>query len=126
MNSTIQKAEEIVNKRENLENSILMEEINNRGIIDREEDIKEKNEKKNKNKKKTENKNKFSLSIYIYSNEVVDQRLYNSIKQYNSEIFNWDIHSFIGFSEENSQNLANICEKKYKEKKFKNAIIIPI
>ena len=48
------------------------------------------------------------------------------IYNYNKEVFNWKIKAFVGFSQENSQKIIYISEKDFKEKKFKNVLILSI
>ena len=116
---SIEKAEEIGSQRKNLENNILKEQINKRNKID----LLEKNISfKNNNY----DNRKFDLNILIYSNENISSRLKDLIYNYNKEIFNWKIKEFVGFSRENSQKIIDICEKDFKEKKFKNVLILPI
>jgi len=115
---SIEKAEQIGSERKNLENNILKEQINKRKKID----LSEKNTSKNNNYL---NK-KFDLNILIYSNENISSQLMDIIYDYNKEIFNWKIKTFVGFSLENSQKIIDICEKDFKEKTFKNVLILPI
>ena len=119
MNKTNEKAEELSKKKENLENEILNEEINNR-------EVKKDKKKKNKKSNNPENKIKFDLNIFIYSNDDKYDNIQRSINHYNTKVFNWKIKKIIGFSKENSIELCKICDKNFKEKKFKNVIIIPI
>ena len=116
---SVEKAEELENKRKNLENNILQYQINKRQKID------SINPKGNIINNKDSNK-KFNLKILIYSNENIDENLVNSIQNDNKEIFNWEIQIILGFSKDNSQKIIDICHNDFKQKNFKNVIILPI
>ena len=116
------KADELLKEKQDLESSVLIEEINKR-----EESGNKKDKKKSKKKNDNGSKIKFELNIYVYSDLEIDKRILNSIEQYNSEIFNWDvIDELTPFNGENSKILLDICERDFKRKNFKNVIIIPI
>ena len=121
MDKKNEKAEEILKEKDSLEKNILIEELNNR----ENNDIKGK-KKKSKKSNILNNKSKFDLNIYIYSNSNENKRIENALIQYNTEVFNWNIKKLIGFSKENSDKLFKICDQDFKDKKFKDVIIIPI
>ena len=114
-----EKAEIIGSQRKDLENNILKEQIAKRKKID----LLEKNISIKNNDYDVK---KFDLKILIYSNENISIQLMDLIYNYNKEIFNWEIKKFVGYSLENSQKIIDICEKDFKEKKFKNVLILPI
>ena len=101
------KFESLLKENQSLERNILLEEINDRWMSDI-------------------TLTKFDLNIFIYSPYQLDQNIMKYLKQYDKDIFNLNIKSFIGFSQENSNTLANICKTDFNRNNFKNVIIIPI
>ena len=119
-----EKTDELLKEKKTLESNILvdelLDEINTRGMGN-----KKKDEKKTKNKNNSGKKTKFELNIFVYTDVPIDKRILNSITQYNLEIFNWNVSVLEEFSEQNSETLLSICEQDFKEKSFKNVLIIP-
>ena len=117
-NKANEKTNEIIKKMQYLEKAILTEEIKNRG----------KNDSKNNQdlNNNSSNVKKFNLNIFLYTNEEIDERILNSIKQYNSEVFNWNIEKYDKFSQKNTEKIFERCEKDFEDNKFNNVVIIPI
>ena len=104
----IEVFESLLKENQSLERNILLEEINDRWMSDI-------------------TLTKFDLNIFIYSPYQLDQNIMKYLKQYDKDIFNLNIKkTFIGFSQENSNALANICNNDFISNNFKNVIIIPI
>ena len=102
------KFESLLKENQSLEKNILSEAINDRMKSD-----------------KTQIKS--VLNIFIYSDYYIDPKTLRFLEQYNKDIFNLNIKkTFIGFSQENSNALANICNNDFISNNFKNVIIIPI
>ena len=101
------KFESLLKENQNREKNILLEEINNRWMSDI-------------------TQTKFDLNIFIYSTYPIDEKILQYLKQYNKDIFNLKIESILGFSQENSNKLANLCRNDFINNNFKNVIIIPI
>ena len=99
--------ESLLKENQSLERNILLEEINDRWMSDI-------------------TLTKFDLNIFIYSPYQIDQNIMKYLKQYDKDIFNLNIKTFIGFSQENSNTLANICNNDFISNNFKNVVIIPI
>ena len=119
INNIHEKNKEILKEKKDLKNKLLIDEINNRGMID--------NNKKKSSKKNNPSKNaRFEIKIFLYFNESINEGIINSIKQYNSQVFNWKITVLCGFSQENNKILLDICENDFKDNNFKDVIIIPI
>ena len=107
-----EKAEKLGEKRKNLENNIIMEQVNKRQMIDSLDEKGKIRDNPNKNIK-------FDLNIIIYSYENISKQLMNSLQNYNKEIFNWQIKIFIGFTQENTNQILNIYNNDFKEKNSK-------
>ncbi len=123
INQTNEKEGKLIQNKENFGNDILQEEILKRANIFNSID--------KKDKKKTNNfigkKETFDLNIYIYSDTNIGPMIYNSLKYFNKDIFNWEIKAeLIGYSKERTERLINICKNDFKEKNFKNIVILPI
>ena len=101
------KFESLLKENQSLEKNILLEEIKKRSMSDK-------------------TQIKLDLNIFIYSPYPIDENIMKYLKQYDKDIFNLNIKSFIGFSQENSNTLANICKTDFNRNNFKNVIIIPI
>ena len=114
INNTVKHGESILKEKPQLENLILKEELSSRNKIGKKEEKTESDEKK------------FDLNIIIYSDTIIYKGLNNSIKNDSSEYINWKIEEFKGFSPNNSSKIINICKNHFKEKKFKDVVIIPI
>ena len=110
IDNVVNQGKKILNDKPNLKNNILQKEI-----------IKRENQMKNR-----ENKLKFELNIFIYSNSPIDKGLKKSIENYNSDIYKWNIEEKVGFSDANSKYIFDKCKDNFKEKNFKDVIVIPI
>ena len=66
------------------------------------------------------------MNIFIYSNEIMDERVVKSITTYDSDIFDWTFENVIGYSKKSIEKLADTCEADFRKNKFKNVIILPI
>jgi len=75
---------------------------------------------------KEKNKQRLDLNIFIYSNDKLDKYQYNSIKNNDTKLYNWQVKEFIGFSQDKSKEICERCESDFKKKKFKNVVVIPI
>ena len=104
-----EKFDNLVQNKKNLENNIIKEEVLKRTTI-----------------YSIDKKEKFDLNIYIYSDTKIHPWIYNSIKDYNEEVFNWKIKDFVEYSQKNTEKIIGICESDLKKKKFKNVVILPI
>lgn len=102
------KIKEMIKEKENFENSLIEQEIQN-------EQIQRGNEKI-----------KYELNIYLYSDNPVESYLKSSLENYNKNIFDWKYKFFEEFSKKNSEYLINKFKENYREKKFRNVLIIPI
>ena len=120
-NKANEKADELMKKKESLENSLLTEELSKR-----EGDDKKKDKKKSKKKNLSSKKTKFGLNIFMYSNYKIAQTIVTAISQYNSEVFEWNTEVLTGFNKENSEIIYERCETDLKKNQFKDVVILPI
>ena len=120
-NKANEKADELMKKKESLENSLLTEELSKR-----EGDDKKKDKKKSKKKNLSSKKTKFGLNIFMYSNYKIAQTIVTAISQYNSEVFEWNTEVLTGFNKENSEIIYERCETDLKKNQFKDVVILSI
>ena len=106
-----EKLDNLFQNKKKFENNIIQEEVLKRAMINNSIDKKE----------------KFDLNIYIYSDTKIQHPwIYKSIRDYNEEVFNWKIKDYVEYSQKNTEKIIDICESDFKEKQFKNIVILPI
>lgn len=102
------KMKEMIKEKKKFENSLIENEIQNEEI-----------QRGNK-------KIKYELNIYVYSDNPIESLLKSFLENYNKNIFDWKYEFIEEFSKKNSDYLIDIFKKNYREKKFRNVLIIPI
>ena len=86
--------------------------------------LKEEIEKEEKERK---DKLKYELNIYIYSNSGNNSSISTIISNYNTDIFDWKLkNNETNFSKDCSDRFIRAFKKDFREKAFKNVLIIPI
>ena len=78
-----EKLDNLFQNKKQFRNNIIQEERLKRTMINNSIDKKE----------------KFDLNIYIYSDTKINPWIYNSIRDYNEEVFNWKIKELVEYSQ---------------------------
>ena len=98
INNIHEKNKEILKEKKDLKNKLLIDEINNRGMID--------NNKKKSSKKNNPSKNaRFEIKIFLYFNESINEGIINNRSNVQNNLSNYNfINQNMKKNNSNSRN----------------------